>query len=222
MNDNGVNIKSSTIEKGLELAKDFLGKLILPTVEEVGLLAADNVKIWRFKNQVRLLNNVETYIKKKSINPKKVPLKILLPLLEYSSLEEEPEIIKLWENLLINYIDSNKTFEISVFPKILSEISTNQAHLLKSIDVYFFTYQTEYLRIAEYDKILHVGHPKYKNSPAEISNLIRLGLFKEVKTYTSINDPKSIYPGQVIENEKLLAITDLGEMFLEICKLKKL
>jgi hypothetical protein len=31
-----LNIKSSTIEKGLELAKDFLGKLISPTVEEGG------------------------------------------------------------------------------------------------------------------------------------------------------------------------------------------
>jgi len=219
MSNNNLNIKSSTIEKGLELAKDFLGKLILPTVEEVGLLAADNVKIWRFKNQVRLLNNVEKYITKNKIAPKKVPLKILLPLLENASLEEEPEIIILWESLLINYIDSNKTFNLSVFPKILSEISTNQAVLLKSVDAYFTLDSIENLKLIEYEKILWIGNPKYKNSPSEISNLIRLGLLKEVNSYTTINDYKNIFPGQTILDEKFIALTPLGEEFIKICNI---
>jgi hypothetical protein len=50
-----LNIKSSTIEKGLDLAKDFLGKLISPTVEEVGLLLSENIKYLRFKNQIKIL-----------------------------------------------------------------------------------------------------------------------------------------------------------------------
>lgn len=32
---NDFNIKSSTIEKGLNLVKEFLGKLIGPSVEEI-------------------------------------------------------------------------------------------------------------------------------------------------------------------------------------------
>lgn len=40
---NDLNIKSSTIEKGLELAKDFLDKLIMPAVEETGLLIKEKV-----------------------------------------------------------------------------------------------------------------------------------------------------------------------------------
>ncbi|WP_310992582.1 hypothetical protein [Aequorivita marina] len=48
MSDKEFNIKSSTVEKGLELAQDFLGKLIFPAIEEVGLLVADNVKVWSF------------------------------------------------------------------------------------------------------------------------------------------------------------------------------
>ena len=39
-----VNIKSTTIEKGIELIKDFAEKLIGPTIEEVGLLMSDNIK----------------------------------------------------------------------------------------------------------------------------------------------------------------------------------
>jgi len=49
--DKKINIKSSTIEKGLDLAKEFLGKLIGPTVEEIGLLVGDSIKYLRFKNK---------------------------------------------------------------------------------------------------------------------------------------------------------------------------
>ena len=37
----------------LDLAKEFLQKLIGPSVEELGLLFSDNVKLWRLKNQIR-------------------------------------------------------------------------------------------------------------------------------------------------------------------------
>jgi len=51
-----VDITPSAVEKGLELAKDFLEKLIVPTVEETGLLLKDQIASWRFKNQVKILN----------------------------------------------------------------------------------------------------------------------------------------------------------------------
>ncbi|OJW82200.1 MAG: hypothetical protein BGO69_16530 [Bacteroidetes bacterium 46-16] len=60
-----INIKSSTIEKGLELAKDFLGKLISPTIEEIGLLISDNVKLYRFKNQVNILLKAKKIVERK-------------------------------------------------------------------------------------------------------------------------------------------------------------
>lgn len=49
------NIKSSTIEKGLELVKDFINKLLGPAVEEFGLLLADRVKFVRYKQQINIL-----------------------------------------------------------------------------------------------------------------------------------------------------------------------
>jgi hypothetical protein len=38
MSDKKIDITSTAIEKGLDIAKDFLDKLIIPTVEETGLL----------------------------------------------------------------------------------------------------------------------------------------------------------------------------------------
>lgn len=88
-----MEIKSSTIEKGLELAKEFLGKLVSPTVEEIGLLIADNVKFLRFKNQVRILLKAKDYVERRNIKLKAIPIKILVPLLDKASLEEDEDLV---------------------------------------------------------------------------------------------------------------------------------
>jgi len=225
MSDKELNIKSSTIEKGLDLAKDFLGKLIFPAVEEVGLLMSDNIKVWRFKNQVRLLNNVEKYVKEKNISIKKVPLKILLPLLENASLEEEPLLNELWENLLINYVDSNKTFNSIVYPKILSELSSSEAKFilsfynyikydLKSKDV--TTYRNEYDALFTNKGLSKITYP-------EISNLIRLGILKDVVAYDSRGPAKFQYSTGAPESLRIISrisITELGKEFIEFCNVK--
>ena len=70
MSDNKIDITSTAIEKGLDIAKNFLDKLIIPTVEETGLLFKDKVTMWRFKNQVKMLNKAKEYCEKNKIDPK--------------------------------------------------------------------------------------------------------------------------------------------------------
>ena len=123
---NEFNIKSSTVEKGLELAKDFLGKLITPAVEETGLLIKDQVTFWRFKNQVKILNKAEIYCEKHNIKPKKISFKLLTPLLENSSLEEDEVLQDKWAILLSNLVDSDQNIENHVFPYILGQISKKE------------------------------------------------------------------------------------------------
>ena len=89
MSDNKIDITSTAIEKGLDIAKNFLDKLIIPTVEETGLLFKDKVTMWRFKNQVKMLNKAKEYCEKNKIDPKKITLKVICPLLDYAALEEE-------------------------------------------------------------------------------------------------------------------------------------
>ncbi|MFT4222306.1 hypothetical protein [Dysgonomonas sp.] len=50
-----VNITSSSLEKGLDLTKKFLNNLIMPAVEETGLLLKDHVASWRLKNRIKIL-----------------------------------------------------------------------------------------------------------------------------------------------------------------------
>lgn len=131
--DKKIDLKSSTIEKGLEIAKNFVDKLIMPSVEETGLLMKDQVTMWRFKNQVKMLNKAKEYCEKHNIAPKKISLKVLSPLLEYSSLEEEEQMQDKWSILLSNLIDSEQNIENHVFPYILSQLSSDEFLPLEEI-----------------------------------------------------------------------------------------
>lgn len=126
-----IDITSSVVEKGIDLAKDFLGKLINPAVEETGLLMKDQISSWRFKNQVRVLNKAKDYCEKHNISPKQVSFKLICPLLEYASLEEEEKLQDKWSILISNLVDSEQNIENHVFPYILSQMSLNEYEALE-------------------------------------------------------------------------------------------
>ena len=254
MSDNQLNIKSTTIEKGLELAKDFIDKLIGPSINEVGLLFSDNIKYFRFKNQVKILLKAKKYVESKNINPKEIPLKILVPLLENASLEENEELQDKWATMITNLADSDNNLQNQIFPYILSQISIEEYNGLfelneKEIEYYQLNGEYRDLKAKEEDKF----HPskevqKLKQKIVDIeqngfwlglehyeqSNLQRLGLIRQLPPRIQIEEFKtqsSEYTGEYEQWHQLEAsydvddygfrITELGEKFIEILKLKK-
>ncbi|MBN8837704.1 MAG: DUF4393 domain-containing protein [Sphingobacteriia bacterium] len=129
-----IDITSSAVEKGIDLAKNFLDKLIIPSVEEAGLLLKEKVTFWKFKNQVKMLNKAKLYCEKHNINPKTISLKLLCPLLDYSALEEDEELQDKWAILLANMVDSEQNIQNHVFPYILSQVSSNEFALLNNVN----------------------------------------------------------------------------------------
>ena len=130
---NKINITSTVVEKGIDLAKGFLDKLIIPTVEETGLLLRDKVTMWRFNNQVRMLIKAKNSCEKQGINPKTVSLKILCPLLYYAGLEENIILQDKWANLLTNMVDSTQNIENHVFPYLLSQVSIDEFMMIEAV-----------------------------------------------------------------------------------------
>ncbi|MEJ1242127.1 hypothetical protein WBG78_28525 [Chryseolinea sp. T2] len=134
-----VDITSGAIEQGFKLANEFLSKLIMPTVEEAGLLVRDTITEWRFKKQVRILNRAHEYCAKHNIKIKPASLKVLTPLLENASLEEDEFLQDKWSILLGNMVDSENNIQNTVFPFILSQLSkdeyTKLQNELKLIDI---------------------------------------------------------------------------------------
>jgi len=129
-----IEISSKALEKGIDLAKSFLDKLVAPAIEETGLLLKDHVTLWRFKNQVKILNKAKEYCENKQIDSKTISLKLLCLLLDYAGLEEEELLQDRWAYLLGNMVDSEQNIDNHVFPYILSQLSLDEFLYLENVN----------------------------------------------------------------------------------------
>ena len=250
MSNNEINIKSTTIEKGLELAKDFLGKLISPTLEEIGLLLSDNIKFIRYKNQIKILLKAKEYVEKKNIKIKEIPIKILVPLLENASLEDDEDLQDKWAKMLTNMVNSEYNLQNQIFPYLLSQISIEEFEELKRLslkeidnlknkeklrnliqtDQFSFKKDTKEAK-KEVEKVEQDGFLIYIEG-FESSNLERLGLIRqlppkilieEFRTGNSNHEQSEEWHQLDVKYDSEdfgYRITELGEKFLNICKLK--
>jgi hypothetical protein len=125
-----LNVKSTTIEKGLDLLKDFLGKAIGPAVGELGMMWADTFRLRRLKNQLAIFDRAKMLVDKNNISIRQIDLKALAPLLEHAALEEDHTLQQMWASLFVNYIDAQKNLLTHVYPRILGELSSNEVRLL--------------------------------------------------------------------------------------------
>jgi hypothetical protein len=126
-----IDISSATVEKGLDVAKEFLQKLIGPSLEEAGLLLKESIALWRFKNQVSILEKANEICERKGIKPSPISLKLLCPLMDAASLEADPDMQSKWAALLSNMVDSEKNIQNHVFPYILGQLSLPEFALLE-------------------------------------------------------------------------------------------
>jgi hypothetical protein len=131
-------------------------------------------------------------------------LKILFPYLEGVSLEEDEELQDLWANLFVNYIDADKNLLISVYPFILSQISTDEVKILLDLEKNGLNKP-----ITNFEDL-----PKKKaEAPVKqewIANLERLGVIEPV-IMTGIG-------GLGNANMGIYYLTNFGNEFLKACK----
>jgi hypothetical protein len=201
-----INIKSSTIEKGLDLLKGFLDKAIGPTAEEFGLAMSDNLKMRRLKNQLKNLEKAKKIAEEHNIRIKQINLKALFPYLEGVALEEDENLQDMWANLFVNYIDSDRNLTMTVFPDILKHLSSNEVKMLT-----FMNGNSGRIKKSHWNKETIDFPSEY--TLEEMGNLARLGLIREESNF-------SLYDGDKIEELKPenYYLTELGEALLKACK----
>lgn len=127
---NELEVQKHLVDK----AVSFLEKIVNPPLKELGGLLSDKVKFWRFKNQINIIIKAENFLRQKGIQPKKIPLKTLVPLLEYSSWEEDPNIQTKWASLLANAVNTEFSYDInSSYVEILNQLSSLEVKILDFI-----------------------------------------------------------------------------------------
>lgn len=84
-------------------AEGLIRGLFGPAFEGAAMLT-DNIRLRRFKNQIKIFKKAEKLLKKNKINPSKLNLKVLAPLIEFTALEEDENLQELWANLIKNIV----------------------------------------------------------------------------------------------------------------------
>ena len=129
------SLEEILIEKGVDAVKDVAvssaGKVFGPMAEELGLYLADKIKYRRQKNFVVFLQEYLDLVRQLGLPQEEPPVKLLHPILENASLEEDDLLRSKWVALLANAADPGSDASLlSGFVEVLKQISPQEAQLL--------------------------------------------------------------------------------------------
>ncbi|MFM2226559.1 MAG: hypothetical protein RJA07_2761 [Bacteroidota bacterium] len=185
----GLNIPKQVLDKSEQLLKTLFG----PSFEEIGGLIADQVKLRRFNNQINIFTKAQEKLKQNNISPKQISLKVLAPLIEFSSLEEEENLQDKWSNLIAHILGGNKDV---VFQQnsmtILNRLSSEEAKLLDKLhEILSFRRVKQYNDAVKTFEKMSKQHPSLFKDPPKQPETYSLDsfVFNISKVSTDINIP---------------------------------
>src|ERR1700733_524274 len=77
-------------------------RMLGPAADEVAAMWADKVRLYRYERQLKCVEKAEKIAQEAGFTPQAVPPKILFPLLEGASMENDEHLHDMWSNLLAN------------------------------------------------------------------------------------------------------------------------
>ena len=189
-----IDITSTAVEKSIDLVKGFIERIAGSSLDEAGLMLAENVRLRRLRNQIAIFQKAKQIADENNMDIKQINLKTLVPLLEFTSLEEDETLQEKWANLIANYVDARQQYESSVFPYILNQLSTKEA-----------------LMMDQFHGKTRITNMELNMAGVDASNLVRLGLIEKYA-------PNKIYLYAEGESpKKTFKITKLGKSFVICC-----
>lgn len=140
-----------------EIAKTILG----PATGEFAERVKDEIRLYRFGRQLELLKKAEKMVQDAGFTPKAVPIKLLFPLLEGASLEEDEDLHTMWAALLAN---ASMRASVEVRPsyaEILAQLSPPEAMLLTQIHLHvdknLTKHYSQFPKASNWAYLVHVG-----------------------------------------------------------------
>ncbi|MCL4852992.1 MAG: DUF2806 domain-containing protein [Bryobacteraceae bacterium] len=156
----------ASVDLAQKETESFLNVVLGEPLREVGGLLKDKVSARRHRNLVKIVLAAKECLSRAGVSPKEVPLKIIHPLLDAASLEEEPALQDLWAKLLANCADPERKQPIStIFLNVLRELTVVEAQFLDHI------VSKAIARSAEMQKRREKKEHLSYEDPTEIGNL---------------------------------------------------
>jgi hypothetical protein len=101
---------------------------------ELGQRFGDRVRLYRYGRSLDMLKKAEKMAQDAGFTPKAVPIKLLFPLLEGASFEEDEDLHTMWAALLANAASPENAEKVRPgFIAILKQMAPDEARLLNEI-----------------------------------------------------------------------------------------
>jgi hypothetical protein len=106
-------------------------RMLGPAADELAEMWRDQVRLYRYERQLKCVEKAERMAKDAGFTPQSVPPKILFPLLEGASLEEDENLHDMWAALLANAASpENSQTTRPGFISTLRQLSRDEASVL--------------------------------------------------------------------------------------------
>jgi hypothetical protein len=164
---------------------------------------AEEFRAFRFKRHIRHIEKARKQLEAAGMSPRRVPLRVLAPLLEGGSLEDDEDLSERWAALLANAAGDKHNVPPS-FPKVLSELEPVEAVIMDDLYQLTMRLAPEFRRRQhglnglDTARLLGLSEDEYHY---HAGNLVRLGLAE------SPPEPSS----------PILVLADFGRAFIRAC-----
>ena len=154
-----LNLPKQLLDKGEKVIKAVFG----PSISEISETFADNFRLRRFKNQVKILTKANEHITELGFDPKQIDLKVLAPLVQLSSLEENPNLQDRWAKLITNIVRiEGQTLLKQNAIEIISKISNEEAQLIDFLHDFYLE-----KRQSRFEKYQESAYREFKDKKIE-------------------------------------------------------
>lgn len=200
-----------------EELRGFLNKLLSPVADEAGQLFADQIRFWRFKRWVVIAERSRVLLESRNITPQAIPPRLLFPLLEAASQEDDDDLTDRWAKLLAAYASGQPGKK--AYAEILSGLDPVDAKALDIIYKFQVAHPTmpgELQNGYEIDALSEDLALSRNETERVLENLQRL------KVVQPIYIPTMAYPTFPIKlyDDRPVCLTSLGLEFMRLCGLE--
>src|SRR5450759_752489 len=119
-----------SVKQTLAPVQEIVCELSGPAAREVGLILGDYLRVWRLKRTVRLLEDVKQVASDAGLTLRPVAPRLLFPILDAATLEDEEELHQRWVALLTNAATAFDGEMLPSFPDVLKQLISAEVQFL--------------------------------------------------------------------------------------------
>ena len=165
-------------------AGQFIAKYLDGPLEQASGIIKDKLTYIRWERRVRLMDREAEFLRQRGLTAptRTVPMSILVPIVQYGSMEEDNDLQDLWVQLLVNAGDAQSGVVVEpAFIGILQNLSSRDAAILDKLYSFPAEYESLFLYTGYLPEKVLTEKPSTEITPPKdvcrsLGNLNRLGL----------------------------------------------